>query len=257
MELAVFGFEPGTSARILIVGFTTLVMLTFITVVARRRASYWWTSMSFIVASCASLALGSFFAVRIFMGTLDDMRRVGGGIAVMLVGAWQATQPILAAAWFAIVLTLYAIVFVLPRANKELSAISYAQNTHPARFALLALVAFALGFAPVLLFRRAIAFVFGAVTPNAGIPLASIAQAIANRLLVTATINLCCFIILMTLIVVTVLFAHRFHPSRSLFLVTIFTLVVNLGLSAALVVNLTSFANRFRTAVLTGQMPFE
>jgi len=260
MQLVVFGFEPGTSTRVLIVGFTTLVMLVFITAVARRRASYWWVSMSFIVVSSAGLALGSYFAVRIFTRTFDDMRRVGGGIAAVDFGVWQATQPILAAAWFAIVLTLFAIVFVLPRAKKELATTVYAQNAHPARFVLLALLVFALGFAPVLLFRRAIVCVFFAITPRAhaaGIPAGSVSQSVANCLWVAATLNACGVLILIALVVFTVLLAQRSNPTRSLLVITVFALIVNLGLTAALVVSLTSFSNRFRTAALTGRISSE
>jgi hypothetical protein len=259
MELAVFGFEPGTFTRLLVVVFTTLVTLVVIMAVAWRRASYWWVSMSLIVASCAGLALGSYFAVRIFTSTLDDMGRAGGGIVAVNVGVWQSTQPILAAAWCAIVLTLFAIAFVAPRAKKELPDNAHAQSASPARFALLALFAFAFGFAPVLLFRRAIAFVFWAVTPGAhaaGTPAGSVSQMVANRLWVTATISACGVLILIALLVLMVLLAHRSNPSRSLSVITMFALVVNLGLSAALVVNLTSFSNRYRAA-LTGQIPSE
>ena len=91
MDMSVFGLEPGTSARILIVGAATTSILALITAVARRRHSYWWVSISFIIAGCAGLALGSYFAVRIFAETIQSMSKTGGGIASVYLAIWQAT----------------------------------------------------------------------------------------------------------------------------------------------------------------------
>jgi hypothetical protein len=93
MDMSVFGLEPGTSERILILGAATMLILALITVVARRRHSYWWVSISFIIAGCAGLALGSYFAVRIFVETIQSMSKTGGGISAVYLGIWQATRP--------------------------------------------------------------------------------------------------------------------------------------------------------------------
>lgn len=254
MDMTTFGFEADTFA-ILIVGVTTVVMLAVLTAVARRRQSYWWLSIAFVIVSCASLALGSFFSVRIFMGVFEDMSRVGGGISAVWLGIWQATQPTLAAAWLAILIALLASVFVLPRARKELTSMAGARRPHAAIFASLAVLALVVGVTPALLFRRAVTFVLWAITPSAHV--SSVSQTIATRLLVTATVSACCFLILIALVVMTVLLARRSSPSRLLFVITVFALVASLGLSAALVVNLRSFSNRFRVAALTGQMSAE
>jgi phosphoglycerol transferase MdoB-like AlkP superfamily enzyme len=167
MDTTIMGLEPGTSARVLFVAVVTAVMLALIIAVARRRQSYWWVSIASIAASYAGLALASYFAVRIFMGALANMAVSGGGIAAVRFGIWQATQPVLVAAWAAVVITLLAAAFVPLSARKELPSPPGAQRSPNALFALLTLLAFAVGAAPVLLFRRAIAFVLWAIDPRA------------------------------------------------------------------------------------------
>jgi hypothetical protein len=255
MDLTVFGLEPGTSARILVMGATTIVMLAFITAAARRWHSYWWVSIAFIIASCASLALGSYFAVRVFIGALGAMAKTGGGIASVRLGIWQATQPVLAAAWIALVISLLASVLVLPRAKKELTSMVGARRPRAAIFASLAAFALALGVTPAFLFRRAIAFVLWVITPPAHV--ASVSQAITTRLFVTATVSASCFVVLFSLVVLTVLLARRSSPSRLLFVITVFALVVSLGLSAGLVTSLHSFSNLHHRGALMGGIPLE
>ena len=250
MDMSVFGLEPGTSARILIVGAATMLILALITAVARRWHSYWWVSISFIIAGCAGLALGSYFAVRIFTETIQSMSKTGGGIASVYLGIWQATQPILAAAWLAVVIALAATVFVLPRARKELTSMAGARRPPAAIFASAAALALVIAMASTLLFRRAIAFVLWAITPPAHA--ASVYQAIPSRLLIAATLSAGCFLLLIALLVVTVLLGRRSGPSPRLFAITVFALVASLGFSAALVVNLNSFSNRCHTIALTG-----
>src|SRR5207237_1260742 len=167
MHMTIFGSDPGTSARIVMVGATAMVLFAFITAVARRRRSYWWVSMALIVASCACLALGSYFAVRIFAGALGDMAITGGGIASVRFAIWQATQPVLTAAWIALVIVLLASVFVLPRARRELTPAAGARRPHAAIFGALVALSLAVGVTPVFLFRRAMAFVLWAITPAA------------------------------------------------------------------------------------------
>ena len=256
MDLTFFGLEPGTSARALIVGCTTAVMVALIMAVARRRQSYWWVPIAFIVAGWASLALGSYFAVRIFQGELEAMKTGGGGIASVRLGIWQATQPALAAAWLAVVLTLFAIVFTLMRASKELTAPAAEGRPRAVPFASLAALALAAGVTPVLLFQRAMAFVLWAIIPG-HIGIDRVPQAIATRLFVTAAINACCFVILVGLVVTTVLLARRSSPSRPLFVITVCALVASLALSTFLVANLRSFSNRYHTLALTGRLPSE
>ena len=255
MDLIDFGFEPGTSARILVVGATAIVMLAFITAVARRWRSYWWVSIALLVASCANLALGAYFAVRIFMGALASMAITGGGISSVRFGVWQATQPALAAAWIALVIGLLASIVVLPRARKELTFTAGARHPRVAIFASLAVLALALGLTPIFLFRRAVAFVFWVITPAAHVP--SVAQAISTRLFVTATVSASCFVMLILLVGLTVFLARRSSPSRLLFVITMLALVVCLGLSAALVTNLHSFSNRHHRGALMGGIPLE
>jgi hypothetical protein len=255
MDLTVFGFEPGTSARILVVGATTIFMLAFITAAARRLHSYWWVSIALIVASCASLALGGYFAVRIFMGAVDNMAKTGGGIASVRFAIWQATQPALAAAWIALVTGLLASALVLPRASKELTSMAGARRPRAAIFASLAAFALVVGAAPGFLFRRAMAFVLWVIIPPAHV--ASVSQAIATRLHVTAAVSASCFIILILLVVLTMFLARRSSPSRLLFVITVFALVVSLGLSAALVANLYSFSNLHHRGALMGGIPLE
>jgi len=255
MDMSVFGLEPGTSARILIVGAATMSILALITAVARRWHSYWWVSISFIIAGCAGLALGSYFAARIFMEAIQSMSKTGGGIASVYLGIWQATQPILAAAWLAVVIALAATVFVLPRARKELTSMAGARRPPAAIFASAAALALVIAMASTLLFRRAIAFVLWAITPPAHA--ASVYQAIPSRLLIAATLSAGCFLLLIALLVVTVLLGRRSGPSPRLFAITVFALVASLGFSAALVANLNSFSNRCHTIALTGPMSSE
>ena len=236
-------------------GATTIVMLAVITAAARRWHSYWWVSIAFIVASSASLALGSYFAVRVFMGALGTMANAGGGIASVRFGIWQATQPVLAAAWIALVISLLVSVLVLPRARKEFTSVAGARRPRAAIFALLAAFALAAGAAPAFLFRRATAFVLWVITPPAHV--ASVSQAIATRLFVTATVSASCFVVLLLLVVLTVLFARRSSPSRLLLVITVFALVVSLGLSAGLVTSLHSFSNLQHRGALMGGIPLE
>ena len=236
------------------------LMLAFITGTARHRRSDWWVSLAFIAASCASLALGSYFSVRSFKSALDGMAITGGGIASVRFAIWQGTQPALAAAWLALALTLLACLFVLPRGWKELTNLAGARRLPATIVALLTGFALVGGVIPVLLFQRAIAFVLWAITPAAhagGRSADWLPRAIASRLLVTATVRACCALILIALVALTVVFARRFNPSRPLFVMTVFALVMNLGVSAVLVANLRSFSNRFHTAALTGRMPSE
>lgn len=247
--------ESGTLVPILIVSVTVAAVLAFLTALARRWRSNWWLSLAIIITGCGGLALGSFLAVRIFMGVLEEMSRIGGGIASVSLGIWQATQPLLAAAWLALVSTLLASVFVLPRAWKEWKErTTVAGEQGPrASFAWLVALALAAAVTPVLLFRKAMTFVLWVVTPP--LQVSSVPEAIANRLQVTATVSACCLVVLIALLVMTVLLARRSGPSRLFFGITVIALVASLGLSAALVVNLRSFANGYRVAALTGQMP--
>lgn len=253
MDSAIFGLNPGTLGPVLIVGAVTVVVLTVSTAFARRWHSYGWLSIAFVIAGCAGLALGSFLAVRILMGTFDSMSEAGGGIGAVWFGIWEATQPLLAAAWLAVASALLAGVFVLPHAKKELTPEVDERRPGAATFAWLAALAFAAGVAPVLLFRRAVTFVLWAITPESRVT--AVAEAIENRLRVTATVSACCFLILIVLVVATVLLGRRSHPSRFLFGIAVIALVVSLGLSAVLLVDLPSFMERFREAALTGRMP--
>lgn len=255
MDLAIFGYEPGTFARILVMGTTTIIMLAFITAAARRWHSYWWVSIALIVASCANLALGSYFAVRIFMVAIGNMAKAGGGIASVRFAIWQATQPVLAAAWIALMISLLASVLVLPRARKELTSTAGVRRPRAAIFASLAAVALAMGATPAFLFRRAIAFVLWVIIPPAHV--ASISQAIATRLFITATVSAACFVILVSLVALTLLVARKSSPSRLVFVITVFALVVSLGLSAGLVANLHSFSNLHHRGALMGGIPLE
>jgi hypothetical protein len=252
MDMAVFGFDPSTSARILIVGTTTVIILALITAVARRWRSYWWVSIAFIITGCAGLALGSYFAMRSFTETFDSMRRIGGGISTVFLAISQATQPVLAAAWFAVAITVIASVFVLPHARKEIKSMAGGRRPRAAIFASAAALALTAAIASTLLFRRAVAFVLWVITPPAHV--ASVSDAIAARLLITATISGGCFLMLIALLIMTVLLARRSSPSPRFFAMTVFALVVSLGFSAALVANLYSFSNRYERAALTGRM---
>jgi len=229
----------------------TVVMLGFIVAVARRRQSYWWGPIAFIVTSCAGLALGSYFAVRIFMNVLDEMSRTGGGISAVQLGISQATQPMLAASWLALGITMLAGMFVLPFARKELTATAGARRPRAAIVALLTAFALAAGVTPVVLFQRATRFVLWAITPDAHV---STSEVVASRLLMTATVTACCFLILIALLVMTVRLA-RSSTSRPLFAITVFALAANFCISAVLITNLRSSSDRFRTAAFTGHYP--
>lgn len=257
MDTTILGFEPGTSARMLIVAAATGLMLAFIIAVARRRQSYWWVSIASIAAGYAGLALASYFAVRIFMGVLANMAISGGGIASVRFGIWQATQPALVAAWAAVLITLLATVFVPWSVRKEPTSPAGMQRSPNAMFALLALLALAVGATPVLLFRQSMAFVLWAIDPRAhstSIYGTSVPRAIATRLIVTATVSACCFLILTALLVIVVLLARKSNPSRPLLVITLFALVASLGLSVVLAASLHSFSSRNRTAALTGRI---
>src|SRR4051794_31185283 len=84
--------EPMTSVRVvaLMVGAAVTMLLLF--VLARRWQSYWWTAMALLATALTSTALASWLGVRMFAGTLNDLGRVGGGIASITFGSWQATQ---------------------------------------------------------------------------------------------------------------------------------------------------------------------
>jgi len=243
-----------TTVQILIVGATTIIMLLVIMAAARRRQSFWWVSFALIAASGASLALGAYFAVRSFMSTIEEMAKTGGGIASVRFGIWQATQPALAAAWIALVIALLASVVVLPRARKELAFPAGAPRPRFALFASLAGLALAAGVTSMFLFRRAIAFVLWAIVPRARVD--SISEAIATRLSVTATASAACFVVLVLLTMFIVLLARKSSPSR-LFTITLFALVVSLGLSAALVTDLRSFSDLHHRGAISGGVPLK
>lgn len=255
MDITIFGSEPGTSARIVVIGATAIVLFAFIAAVARRRRSFWWVSMALITASCACLALGSYFAVRIFASAVGDMAITGGGIASVRFGIWQATQPVLTAAWIALAVVLLACIFVLPRARKELTPVASARRPHAAIFGALAALSLALGVTPVVLFRRAMAFVLWAITPPAHVP--SVPQAIATRLHFAATASVSCFVILIVLMLITVFLARRSGPSRFLFALTVSAVVVSLSFSAALLANFHSFSNLHHRGALIGGVPLQ
>jgi hypothetical protein len=256
MNMIIFDLEATTLARILIVGAVAVILPAFITTLARRWHSYWWVSIAFIIGSWAGLALGSYFAVRLFEGTLASMSKIGGGIEAVFLGVWQATQPALAAAWLAVVMAFVASVFVLPHARREVRSIGVARRTRTATFVSAAAFAIALGIAPALLFRRAIAFVEWAITPG-HVVVGSVSRAIETRLLATAMVSASCFLLLIALLVVTVLLARKSTPSPRFFVITVFALVASLGFSVAQVANLSSFANRYHTAARTGRLPAE
>jgi hypothetical protein len=231
-------------------------MFAFITVLARRWRSYWWTSMAFIVAGGGSLALGSYLAVRSFMSSIAGMATTGGGIYSVWFGCWQSTQPVLAGAWLAMLMTLFGGVFVLRGSPHEITLRAGVRSKSTAIFALFAGLALTGGAASVVLYRRAITFVLWAITPQAqtlGHPSTPLHD-VTDHLFAAAAVSACCLTIVIVLLVSTVLIARRTSPSRTFFVVTVIALLASFGISGAFVVNLHSLSNRFRTAALTGKM---
>ena len=256
MDLTFFGLEPVTSARILVTGVATVTMLVLITIVARRWHSYWWTSIALIVASCGGLALGGYFAVRILQISFDGMRTSGGGIASVRLAIWQATQPVLAAAWLAMLVTLFASVFAFLVARKERISATGSRGTATAKFALLAVIALVSGATPVVLYRRAIKFVLWSITPRAETwsKPNTIAHDVAAHLFRAAAASACCFVLVVMLLAVTIWLSRRSSPSRTYFAVTVIALVASFGLSCGLVVSLHSLSSRSHEAALNGGM---
>jgi len=254
MDTTFFGLEPGTFARVLVTGIATVAMFAFIMVVARRWRSYWWTSIALIVAGGGSLALGSYFGVRSFMSSLASMATAGGGIYSVRFGWWQATQPVLAGAWLAMLMTLSGSVFALRPAPDEPTSPAGVRIKSAAIFALFAGLALTGGVISVVLYRRAITFVLWAITPRAQTLDHPPIHDVAAHLFAAAALSACCFTIAIVLLVLTVWLARRTSPSRTFFAITVIALLASFGISGAFVVILHSLSNRLRTAALTGRM---
>lgn len=252
MDMRFSGFEAATSLRLLMIGVATIVALAAIVTVARRRQSYWWTSVALIAVGYAAMALSSYFAVRMLIATFDDMAVSGGGIRTVSTGIWQATQLPLASAWAALFISALAAGVALPRIARRDPAAENPQRTRRALFGALSVLAVAGGLVPVVLFRRAIAVVMREVMPGTGS--ASGAQIIASQLTTTAVLSALCFAVAAVLVIATLRVARRPDLSRHASPVTAMALVLSLGVSAALVVNLSSSSTRFRDIALNGRL---
>lgn len=241
--------DKTTLLRLLIVGVATIVALAAIVTIARRRQSYWWTSVALIAIGYAAMALSSFLAVRMLIATFDDMAVSGGGIRAVSTGIWQATQLPLAAAWAAIVISALAAGVALPRLAAHAPA---AERRRQVLFGALAVLAVAGGLVPVVLFRRTIAVIMREITP--GTSSASGVQIIASQLTTTAILSALCFGVVAVLLIATLRVARRSDLSPHASLATAMALVLSLGVSAALVVNLSSSSTRFRDIALNGRL---
>ena len=254
MDKAFLGFELGTSARVLVVSVVTVLLLAGVMAVARRRQSYWWVSIALLAAGYAGLALASFVAVGILKSAFAGMALQGGGIATVRFSIWRATEPVLVAAWMTVVITLLAGTFLWRGVPKPLAA-AVASPPRASTFAFLAVLALAVGVAPVLVARRTITLILWAISPRAhmgSIKPTLIPQAIDSRLLLTATVSVCCFLMLAAILVVTILLARRSCASRGVFAITAVALVASLGLSTVLAAKIHTFSNRYRTGALRG-----
>lgn len=251
MDLRFFGFETATSLRLLIVGVATGVALAAIVTIARRRQSYWWITVALIAVGYAAMALSSYLAARMLIATFADMAVSGGGIRTLSTGIWQATQLPLASAWAAVVISALAVGIALPRIAAHDRRAEPAQRKWRVLFAVLAVLAVTGGLVPVVLFRRAIAVVMREVMPDTSS--ASRVQIIASQLTTTAGLSALCFAVVAVLIIATLRVARRSDLSSHAPLVTAMALVLSLGVSAALVVNLSSSSTRFRDIALNGR----
>ncbi|HYI12989.1 MAG TPA: hypothetical protein VEK57_28340 [Thermoanaerobaculia bacterium] len=239
-------FEP--SFIVLIV--TTALLLGYL-IVARRRQSTASASIFVLVAAYGGIALASFFAVRSFGRTLAEVTQLGGGIYTVSRGIWEAALLPLEAAWATAILTLLALLFLLPEAKK-----AFARDAQPgSSYRLLWLPGLALagGVTAVVLFRKAMAFVINAITPGqqVGVGPEGVVSAVTARLFTASAGSAVCFAVAVVLLAVAFR-SRRAQPSRASFGIAVFALVVSLGVSAALITELRAYSSHYRNIALHG-----
>src|SRR6185503_18331306 len=90
------GPESEAVPWIALVGVCTVLLLTLVVMAARRRGDYASAAIPLIAAAYGGVALASAVAVWMFSRSLDEMSRLGGGIASLSFGMWQAARVPLA-----------------------------------------------------------------------------------------------------------------------------------------------------------------
>jgi hypothetical protein len=194
------------------------------------KKNYASFSIAVIAAAYAGIALAAILAVRSLNQTLVEMARIGGGIRGLSEGILEAARWPAAAAWIAAIASLVILLLAVPAAKRQRAEGGGSGRALP----WLAAVALAAGAAAVLLFRTAMEFVTAAVFPGAQLGGQSLHAAIASRLLSTEWIAAACCV----MAVVVGIVALRAAPSRGAFRAAVFSLVLSLGVSSALIVTL-------------------
>ena len=235
--LDLLGLEGPAIPWIALVGAVTVVLFASVLLAARRRGIYATVPVALLAAAWAGVALASSVALWMFRGTLDELKRLGGGFATVLFGISQAARVPLASAWIAVAATTIALFFVLRTARNE---------PQPARSALapwLPGLAVAAAVGGVLLFRGTITFVIAAMTPGAQpAPPAgmSLGEMVYARIFTAGMGSVLCFLAAMVLLFAAI---RRGSASRP---VVVAALVVSLVVSAILITNLRRYSNAWR-----------
>jgi hypothetical protein len=174
------------------------------------------SAITLISAAHAAVALASFLAVRGVSRTLDEMSRVGGGIATFSEGIADAARWPLVAAWVAVAASILALLL----ARRDVP------QDRPMRSAALASVAIGAGVAAVFVFREAVTFI-----GNAMLPPGTTAEIVLGRLTSASAVTAVCF-------AAAILVAVLSLRTRVAMRVAVLAVVVSLGVSATMIVTL-------------------
>jgi hypothetical protein len=241
-------FDP----RLILVVLMSALLFGYLVIVARRRQNFAATSISMIAAAYGGIALASFFAVRSFGLAFQEAWHIGRGVDVLSRGIWQATLLPLAAAWATAILTSVALLLLLLPAKRD-----GAEQAQPKRSARLLLgvtgLAVAGGATAVVLFRQATVYAVRAVLPGLQpvIEEGTYADAVAARVFTASAGSVVCFVLAVALMSMTFR-ARRDQPSRAMLRVAAFALIVSLGVSAALIRDLSAYSGHYRGVLLHG-----
>jgi hypothetical protein len=173
-------------------------------------------AMTLISAAHAAVALASFLAVRGVSRTLNEMSRVGGGIATYFDGVENATRWPLIAAWVAVAVSVLAL--LLARRNEP--------QERPMRSAALAAVAIGAGIAAVFAFREVVTFIQDGMRPPG-----TSREIVFGHLTSASIITAVCF----AAAIQAALLSLRTRVARR---VAVLAVVVSLGVSATMIVTL-------------------
>lgn len=256
MELTSLPLSSRTSLFAIVSLLPAIAAFVLLVAVGRGERGRLWLVPAWLAAAALAPLLATFVAVRQLIATFRAMA-TGGGIGSVAAGMSEAMQPIVAAAWLAMLLALVTLIMTM-RAIGELEDEDGAARP-PARAAVLAGAVLAVSIASVAasswLFRSLLAIILGVLDPHATSTagVATTSALVASRLVVAAGLSMGAMLALIVAIVLLLVMNRERLPAAAFARVLAFVTVLALLGAVANLAIFRGWSERLERIALTGQ----